>query len=380
LLRCHGIAVDAAIETISRAKSRLFHTVASNLSRELDVEVPFTKEAVERRHRLLTGVGENVTTADPFETNDEFDELARQRQVTKQAEVLNKEAKEAEEIAKAEHKKIQRALEAKRLAEAEVAKAEAILKKVSKTSKAKIEAAARKRADAGRATSTPSETPKKKKKAPAQLKLHTSGLNYAADDDEASAPPSPSPLGSRMDAKKNVGVDPKDPRRHLTVNELEALCGTHGLIKTGSKAALMTRLRDHDNSLAIEKVQSILSEHAMSTTGDRAALLERLAFVDATKSNWGRRISLVTEDDISPHRSPRTPTKMALPSRTSTPQSATFPHNGSFTTPAKQTVGGDQTTDRPDNKRARTEQLLGQQGLLTPHEEDFEKESDSDCV
>jgi hypothetical protein len=373
LLECHTNAFDATIEAIARIKSRLFHTVATSLSRELDVEVAFTKEAVERRYKYLIGTDENSPVVDPFVTNDEFEQQARQRQVVKQAEALDREAKEAEELAKAEQKKIEQALEVKRQAEAEVAKAEAVLKEISKTSKAKMEAAARKRADADRATPNPLETPKKKKKTPAKLKLHTPvGFNTVGDD-ESDTPLSPSPLGGRQDAKKNLGVDPKDPRRHLTVNELEALCGVHGLLKTGPKAVLMKRLRDYDDRMSVEHLQNKLNENGMSPAGEKPALLDRLAFLDAQKSNWGRRISLVTEEDISPIRSPHTPTKMTLPSQNATPKSATFPNNTSLAAPAKRNLSDDPFDDRTSNKRVCAKQSTGQESLITPREENFEK-------
>jgi SAP domain len=296
-------AFDATIEAIARVKTRLFQIVATNLTKQTKATVPFTKEACERRHKVLMTLDplqQGQQLADPFSGHDEFDNAVRNMRLLKEAEDMEKEAQEAERIAKAEQEKIQAALEAKRKAEEEVAKAKAILKAAGEQAKQKTSSAAKKRAAAqGLRLRIPVNTP-------------LDVFSPTPSVQESTEPVSPSPSG-RKDRPKNLGVDQNDHRHRLTVTELEALCRERGLSKKGSKADIMNRLRDHDNSLSNSEMGQALTMNNMNPVGSRIELLERMAFLDATKSAWGRRISQVTDDDLSPH----TPAQLTFPSKPS---------------------------------------------------------------
>lgn len=298
---------------------------------------------------------------DPFASNDGFDKAARNMKLLKEAEEMDREAKEAEIIAQAEQQKILAAMDAKRKAEEEVAKAKAVLKAVGEQAKLKSATAAKKRAAAQGLSLKVSS--KVKEMSPPNPATETSAeiFTYTNNILDSVEPVSPSPP-PRKDRPKNLGVNQNDHRYRLTVNELEALCRERGLSKKGSKADIMNRLRDYDNSLSEIELGRILMQNNMSPDGDKANLVERMAFLDATKSAWGHRISQVTDDDLSPH----TPAQLAISPHPTGVAAQEPPSNV-----VKRSFDNSQLHEQSLSKRPRAEQY-GQDSLNTSIEGHFQ--------
>jgi SAP domain len=294
------------IETIARAKSKVFSLCAGQLTKKLDVSVPFTRDGCERRWRKLNNLEPipSQNERDPFYMNDEFEEHMRNRKLIKDAEEWERQAKEAEIIAEQEMAKLTKANEAKRKAEEEVAKAEAILEKVNEAAKVKAELAAKKRA-AAKGLRIDTQSPMTPDQGHKSGFMPINAVSNTSDDD---MPISPSPF-ARKDRKKNLGVKKSDHRHRLTVLELEHYCRERGLGKNGTKADLMARLREYDLGQSIEQLRETLQKQGMGAEGTKEELIDRVAFLDASKSSWGGRIALVTNNDLA-GMSPNTPTSM----------------------------------------------------------------------
>jgi hypothetical protein len=334
-MQVHQEVIDSTIETIARLKANVFQRVASNLSRIMHPAVPYTKESCEAHYKKLTSQGLTVP-ADPFQAkvNDlGFDskKVERETQRIREREEnsrIEKEIAQAKLIVDEERGKVTRALQAKRKAEIDAEQAQILVNAAEAAAKKKIASANRKRKAAGLGlfidvldSKRPvyGATPKRDSMihspvSPFDMSPHAhsphvnsphSAVNSSFAGDSGADSPSPS---VRKDKRKNIGVNKKDPRSHLTVNELEALCSERILPKTGSKAEIINRLNQHDERLTDEEIVARIPANRsdLSVPADRSVFLERLKWIDAEVSGWGKRTRAVFHDDITPG----TPTKL----------------------------------------------------------------------
>jgi hypothetical protein len=81
----------------------------------------------------------------------------------------------------------------------------------------------------------------------------------------------------------------ESPRGRMTCLELEALCETRGLAKSGAKPTLLKRLAEDDLKMSTDNLHAKLSALGASTDGTKETLVVRLAQADASNSAWGKK-------------------------------------------------------------------------------------------
>lgn len=294
LIQADKLAQEQIKELIQRAKNDRWPKVAKNLQKILSKEADLKYNPKSCQKRFVNLMNDVATI--PPELSD--NPITHQIHKAARTHAILSARQLAEATAREEKEQKQELRETTRLRKALERKARA-----QKKAEEAIAFAAAAEEKFGKLTKKSSALQAERKAAQAQAAtvVEKFGLDLPMGNDEASsalssAPASPPPTastsktGKKSQAKLSLDQEVADsPRQRLSVHELGAVLGSRSLTKSGTKAAQIKRLDDHDNTMSPDTLRSKLADHGVATEGSRVQLIARLVQVEVSESAWGQK-------------------------------------------------------------------------------------------
>lgn len=277
LLQAYEYAnIDVNYE-IERARAWRFKKVAEFM-RRLNKDAVFSEKACRDRYEALM----NGTAAIPSDLDD--DPMARREEMERFRldRETRREAEAAEKAEKAEAERMIRDEAAMRQAQ----KADAIANARQKRMQEKCDRAMVRAANNQIKLQKAQENKEAKARKLEEIRARKAETSQKGTPKAKATNPNLQSAVKHIDMKTldKVTATTPDPRRQLTMIDLQALCLERGLDVEGrSVEEYIQRLRDADDTWTLQEIKNICRSKGLITTGNKTALKYQLAMVEATK-------------------------------------------------------------------------------------------------